>query len=659
MNKADLILAHGIIVTMNDDFAVIPDGAIAVAKDSIIGVGSTADILRDFKSEDVVDCTNQAIIPGLVNAHTHAAMTLLRGLADDLRLDVWLIGYMMPTEREFVTPEFVRLGTSLACAEMIRSGITTFNDMYYFEESAAEAAAQAGLRAVCGQTVMKYPAPDAASFEESLQRCRSFIENWKGHPLIIPSVAPHAPYSCTEEIMQACADLAQEFDVPLHIHISETAMEVADSRKQHGMPVVPWVKKLGLFGAKVIAAHCVHIDEGEIRTLHHHGAGVSHNPTSNLKLASGIAPVRQMLEVGLDVGIGTDGPASNNDLDMLEETRLAALIAKVATDNPTTLPARDALSMATRLGARALHIGDITGTLEAGKRADIAVLSIDELHNMPHFRRDANAIYSQIVYAGKSTDIKHVIVNGQWLMRDRELLTVKVDNLLSDASAIATKIDNFLVLREGDIRSKLLAIGELQQEESFEIQAKVRHANPARLEALLHNPDIAIVRQSHYRQHDTYFEFGSPLNSRVRYREDDTVDEKGNVMNVRTRLTLVETGEQRKLTSALLLSRSRYISPATRTLRFYREYFQADGERTVMKERRRWHIDYQGMRFYVNLDRLMEPVSEDYFLEIKSRTWSMKDAENKATVIYSLLKQLGIDDSDIISEEYVSLASKP
>lgn len=659
MNKADQILAHGIIVTMNDRYEVIADGAVAIAKDSIIAVGPTAEILRDYQSDNVIDCANQAIIPGLVNAHTHAAMTLLRGLADDLRLDVWLVGYMMPTEREFVTPEFVRLGTSLACAEMIRSGITTFNDMYYFEDSAAQAAADAGIRAVCGQTVMKYPAPDAASFDDSLHRCRQFIQEWKGHPLIIPSVAPHAPYSCTEEILEACTNMAVEFDVPLHIHISETAYEVAESRKQHGMPVVPWVKKLGLFGAKVIAAHCVHLDEGEIRTLHHHGAGVSHNPTSNLKLASGIAPIRQMLEVGLDVGIGTDGPASNNDLDMLEETRLAALIAKVATDNPTTLPARDALAMATRLGARALHIGDITGTLEVGKRADITVIKIDELHNMPHFRRDTNAIYSQIVYASKSTDVQHVMVNGKWLMRDRELLTVAVDNLLSEASGIAEKIDQFLVTREGDIRSKLLAIGELQQEESFEIQVKAQLTDPSHIEELMRSPEITIVRQSHYRQHDTYFEFGPPLTGRVRYREDDILDDNGTVQNVRARLTLVETGEQREFVSALLLSRSRYISPATRTLRFYREYFQADNERVVIKERRRWHIDFRSMRFYVNLDRLLDPETQDYFVEIKSRTWSLKDAENKADAILALMTQLGIHESDIIRQEYVTLTSQP
>jgi 5-methylthioadenosine/S-adenosylhomocysteine deaminase len=229
------------------------------------------------------------------------------------------MGYMMPVEREFVSPEFVRLGTLLACAEQIRSGITTFNDMYYFEEDVAQAAADAGMRAVCGQTVMKFPAPDAASYEDSLQMAREFIQKWKDHPLITPAVAPHAPYTCTADILRATADLAREFDVPLHTHLSETAFEVENMRNENGMPVIPYVKKQGLLDAKLIAAHCVHVDVGEIRTLQHAGAGVSHNPSSNLKLASGFAPVAKMLETGVNVGIGTDGPASNNDLDMFEE----------------------------------------------------------------------------------------------------------------------------------------------------------------------------------------------------------------------------------------------------------------------------------------------------------------------------------------------------
>ncbi len=328
MQTVDLILKNATVVTMNPAFEVISDGAVAVEADTIVAVGQTASILETFQSRSEVDCGGKVLMPGFVNAHTHASMTLLRGLADDRRLDVWLMGYMMPVEREFVSPEFCRLGALLACAEMIGSGITCFADMYYFEGAVAEATAEAGMRAVCSQTVLKFPSPDAESYEDSLLSAREFIAKWKDHPLVVPSVAPHAPYTCTEEILRACTELAVEFDVPLHIHLSETAHEVHQWRDTYGMPVIPWVKKLGLFEAKVIAAHCVHIDEGEIITLEHARAGVAHNPSSNLKLASGFAPVPKMLANGLSVGVGTDGPSSNNDLDMFEEIRLASLIAK-------------------------------------------------------------------------------------------------------------------------------------------------------------------------------------------------------------------------------------------------------------------------------------------------------------------------------------------
>ncbi|MBF8282371.1 MAG: putative hydrolase, partial [Anaerolineales bacterium] len=283
----DLLLTNALVLSMDDHFTQYIPGAVAITGDSIVAIG---DIAAEYTARQTVDCGGKVLMPGLVNAHTHAPMALLRGLADDLRLDVWLMGYMMPVEREFVSPDFVTLGTGLACAEMIRSGITCFADMYYFEEHVAKATAAAGMRALCGQTVLKFPSPDAASYEDSLALARDFITRWKDHPLIVPAPAPHTPYTCTAEILQACSALAAEFDVPLHIHISETLLEVENSRKEHGMPVVPWVKKQNLFDAKVLAAHCVHIDEGEMRTLLHAGAGVAHNPTSNLKLASGVAP---------------------------------------------------------------------------------------------------------------------------------------------------------------------------------------------------------------------------------------------------------------------------------------------------------------------------------------------------------------------------------
>jgi len=357
------------------------------------------------------------------------------------------MGYIMPTEREFVNPEFCRLGTRLGCAEMIRSGVTMFADMYYFEADIADEVAKSGMRAVLGQTVLKFPTPDADSYEDSLAYTRKFIETWKGHPLVVPAVAPHAPYSCTDDILTACKDLAVEFDVPLLIHIAEMKQEVEDSRTEFGMPVVPRVKKLGLFEAKTLAAHCVHVDSGEIRTMFNHNVGVAHCPTSNLKLANGIAPIVEMLERELKVGIGTDGASSNNVLDMFEEVRLAALLSKGATMEPTVIPARQALLMATRLGAEAMHMGHLTGSLEPGKRADIIIVDRNTIHGAPRFERNHDTTYSQLVYASKSTDVAHVLINGAWVMRDRKLLTIEVQPTIDAANALAKKIDRFLLSR--------------------------------------------------------------------------------------------------------------------------------------------------------------------------------------------------------------------
>ncbi|HRQ33453.1 MAG TPA: amidohydrolase, partial [Anaerolineales bacterium] len=321
MTQVDILLRNAHVLTMDEALTQYNRGAVAIHGDSIVAVGPEDEIEKEYSGKETIDCKGKILMPGLINAHTHAPMTLLRGIADDLRLDVWLQGYMFPVERQFASPESVWLGTSIACAELIKSGVTTFNDMYYFEDDVATAAANAGMRAVCGQSILKFPTPDAASYEDAMDRARDYIKKWKGHPLIVPAIAPHAPYTTTEGILRETADLAKEFDVPLHIHLSETSFEVDNMRNEQGMPVIPYVKKQGLFEAKVIAAHCVHIDTGEIRTLQHAGAGVSHNPSSNLKLASGFAPVTKMLEVGLNVGIGTDGPASNNDLDMFEEVR--------------------------------------------------------------------------------------------------------------------------------------------------------------------------------------------------------------------------------------------------------------------------------------------------------------------------------------------------
>lgn len=651
MTQVDILLRNAHVLTMNEALTQYNRGAVAIHGDSIVAVGPEDEIEKEYSGKETIDCKGKILMPGLINAHTHAPMTLLRGIADDLRLDVWLQGYMFPVERQFASPESVWLGTSIACAELIKSGVTTFNDMYYFEDDVATAAANAGMRAVCGQSILKFPTPDAASYEDAMDRARDYIKKWKGHPLIVPAIAPHAPYTTTEGILRETADLAKEFDVPLHIHLSETSFEVDNMRNEQGMPVIPYVKKQGLFEAKVIAAHCVHIDTGEIRTLQHAGAGVSHNPSSNLKLASGFAPVTKMLEVGLNVGIGTDGPASNNDLDMFEEVRLAALIAKAVTNDPTSLPAPQALLMATRLGAQALHIGHLTGSLTPNRRADLILVDLSPVHNSPSFRRSADNAYAQIVYASKSTDVTDTMINGKWVMRERRLLTVQEDNLLAQAADLAKHIDSFLIEREQSVLSKLIALGGSMEEESFEVQVKVKIADPDRVIRELMRNEIDILYERHYKQHDVYFIFDDETQGRLRYREDDFI-EQGNLTTTRARLTLLGQKREGKFEHEVLLSRSRYLAPATNSLRFYREYFKPKTEVPVEKDRLRWFIKYKDTEFYVNLDHMTAPAL-GHFLEVKSRTWSRKDAKNKADLLSELLKLLGAADANAAAQDYI------
>lgn len=657
--KADVLLTGGTVITMNADYEVFEDGAVAIRDDAIVAVGPSGTVSSKYEAEETVDCSGQVIMPGLVNAHTHVPMTLLRGLNDDLRLDVWL-GYLMPVEREFVTPDFVNLGTRLACAEMIRSGVTTFADMYYFESDIAEATAAAGMRALLGQTILTFPAPDAENYEEGLIRCRRFIEAWQGHPLIVPAVAPHAWYTATPEMLRACADLARGFDAPLHTHIAETELEARNSRDENNMPVVSWNERHGILETKLLAAHCVHLGQGEMYALKNAGAGVAHCPTSNLKLASGIADVHQMLEIGIDLGVGTDGTASNNDLDMFEEMRLAALLAKTKSNDPTALPARQALEVATIGGARALHMGHLTGSLESGKRADLTVVDMGGVHNWPHFESSEEAVYSRLVYAAKSTDVAHTICNGQWLMRDGELLTIDEEAAKEEAAEVAGEIDAFVRDRESSPYNKLVVLAGVQRQESYEVQLKVTLTDDTPVLEALRSDAIEITKQSHYRQYDNYFFFDGrdPDADRLRYREDELVDEEGNVYEARDRLTLLGQRRLEEYPNAVMLSRSRYLAPAEQSLRFYREYFDPEREIEVHKERRRWRIIYQGTDFAINLDNLTRPAEPGYYLEIKSRTWSRSDAEHKARLISELLDLLGIEREAVVSQEYADIAVK-
>ncbi len=655
--KVDLLLTGATVITMNEEYEVFPSGAVAIKDDTIVAIGAVDKISVRYDAGEVVECHDQIIIPGLVNAHTHVPMTLLRGLNDDLRLDVWL-GYLMPLEREFVTPKFVKLGTQVACAEMIRSGVTAFADMYYYENEIAETTADIGMRALLGQTIMIFPAPDAESFEDGLILCRRMIERWIDHPLIQPAVSPHAWYTATPELLRACADLARGFDVPIHTHISETALEVENCKGEHNMPVVPWNAQHGILQTKLLAAHCVHIDRGEMYDLEKAGAGVAHCPTSNLKLASGIAQVGQMLEMGLNVGVGTDGPASNNDLDMFEEMRLAALLAKTRSQDPTVLPARQALEMATIAGARALHMADRTGSLEVGKRADLAIIDATKIHNWPQFHNHDEAIYSRLVYATKSSDVAHVICNGRWLMRDRHLLTVDEKYIKEQAAGVAAQIDAFVLQRESSPYNKLVLLAGVQRQESFEIQVKVPLVDDQQVLALLDGEEVTITKQSHYMQYDSYFLFEAedPDAARLRFRDDEFVDENGKIYQARSRLTLLGEAHLQEYANAVMLSRSRWLAPAEQSLRFYREYFAPDQEVEVHKERRRWRLIYKSTDFAINIDRVLKPKIPGQFLEIKSRTWSRSDAERKAALITEMLELIGIDIESAEPKDYPELA---
>jgi len=653
--KVDFLFTNAYVVCMDDSFSRYENGGVAVSGNQITAVGDSEELIKDFQASEVIDCGGKVLMPGLVNSHTHVPMNLLRGLGDDLRLDVWLLGYIMPVEREFVSPEFVKLGTSLACAELIRSGVTSFADMYYFEDQVAEAAAEAGLRAVCCQTILKFPSPDAASYEESLAASEKMIKKWKDHSLITPAIAPHAPYTSTVDILESAAAMAQKYDVPLHIHIAETAQEVEDSLDSHDMPVVPYVEQFGVFNSKVIAAHCVHIDEREMHTLNKYGVGVAHNPTSNLKLSSGIAPVNRMLEQGLNVGIGTDGVSSNNDLDMFEEMRLAALLAKGSSGDPTVVPARTAIAMATCMGAKAIHLGDQTGSISEGKKADLILVDLQTLHNSPQYRNDPEGVYAQLVYATKSTDVTDVMVDGKWLMRSKELLTIDLDELLPRAQALAKDIDQFLIERFQSVYSKLIAIGGAEEQESYEVQVKVKVDDPEDVIDRLKSSDIEILYFRRYHEYDTYFKFEDPEEGWLRYREDEFIDDQGKVENIRYRLTLIGPKRERHFPQDVLLSRSRFIAPAPHSLRFYREYFNPAEESYIEKDRQRWKVCFREIEFFINLDRLDEP-SLGTFLEVKSRTWSQEDAEKKAQIAEDLLNLLGNFSKKPETLDYVQIA---
>src|SRR5438874_3957430 len=425
----DLIVSGGTVVTMDGARAVYQDGSLAVRGDSIVAVGPRAEIESHYRGAQVIDARGHLVLPGFINGHTHVPMTLFRGLHDDVTLNDWLYKYIFPAEAKNVNEDFVRWGTRLAAAEQIRSGVTTFADMYYFEDAVAEETKAAGMRGVLGETFIDFPAPDNKSEAEMLAYTEKFLKKWHGDPLIHAAPAPHSIYPCSRKTLQDAAALARKYHATILIHTGEMKKEWDDSQKQNGMSPVQYLDKIGLLGSDVVSAHCIFVDEADRKTLAQWQVGCVHKPSGNMLLASGVSPVPEMRAAGVPIGLGTDGPAgSNNDLDLMEEMDLAAKLAKITKMDPLALNAKAVVEMATIDGARALHMDKEIGSLEAGKKADVILISLDEPNAVPMYD-----IYAQLAYALKASDIESVIIGGRVVMRDRKLLTVNEPQVLAKA----------------------------------------------------------------------------------------------------------------------------------------------------------------------------------------------------------------------------------
>ncbi|HTH50285.1 MAG TPA: amidohydrolase, partial [Pyrinomonadaceae bacterium] len=394
------LITGGTVVTMDAQHRIIEKGSIAVKGNEIVAVGAASELAKQYRGAKVINATGKAVIPGLVNTHTHVPMSLFRGISDDLDLQDWLTKYIFPAEAKNVDEAFVRAGTRLGLAEMIRGGTTTYCDMYYFEDAIADESKKAGVRGVLGETVIDFPVADNKTWPQAMSYTERFINKWKNDDLIVPAIAPHAPYTVSTAHLKDVKALSDKLGADVVIHVAETKKERDDIKKQYGDTPVTYLDKLGFLNNRTIAAHTVWLTDKEIDILKQRGVGSAHNPQSNMKLASGVAPVPEMLAKDLAVGLGTDGAASNNDLDMWEEMDTAAKLHKEFSGDPKVVSAEQAFEMATIRGARALHLDPLIGSLEVGKRADIAIVDLDSLNQTPYFN-----IYSALVYSTKAADV--------------------------------------------------------------------------------------------------------------------------------------------------------------------------------------------------------------------------------------------------------------
>src|SRR6267154_26674 len=432
--SVDLLITGGTIVTMDPSRRILEDGFIAVRGDEIVAVGSGASASLRFAPKGIdaklkIDARGKLILPGFINGHTHVPMTLLRGLKDDVTLDVWLKNYIFPAEAKNVTEEFVRWGTRLAAAEMIRSGVTTFADMYYFEDTIAEETKAAGMRAILGESWLDFPVPDNKNEAEAAAYTEKFLKRWQGDSLIHAAVAPHSIYLCSQKTLHDVQTLAHKYHAPILIHVAEIKKELDNSLAQNHATPVQYMNRIGLLGPDVIAAHCIWVDETDRKLLAEKGVGCVHNPSSNMMLASGVAPVIEERAAGVAVGLGTDGPSgSNNDLNLMEEMDLAAKLQKVSRMDPRALGAKAVVEMATIEGAKAVHLEKEIGSLEAGKKADLILINLDVPNAVPMYD-----VYSQLAYALKASDVQTVIIGGRITMRDHNLLTLRENEILAKA----------------------------------------------------------------------------------------------------------------------------------------------------------------------------------------------------------------------------------
>jgi len=437
----DLFISGGTVVTMDAEFRVIEDGAVGIEGDVITQIGKRADLDTKARgAKKTIDARGTLVLPGMINGHAHAAMSLFRGVAEDHSLDDWLQRYIFPAEARNVTEDFVFWGTRLGVLEMLRGGVTTYADMYYFEDVVARVTKEAGMRGVLGETILDFAAPDHKTPAAALAYTEKYIERWRGDPLITPAVAPHSIYTLSTETLKSTAALARATGAPILMHIAEAPFESEQSRLKHGGSPVDYLERIGLLGADVVGAHCVWVDATDISTLLRRGVGTVHNPSSNMKLASGVMPVVDLLTAGVPVGLATDSAASNNNQDLFQEMNVAAKLQKVTRMDPRALPARQVVEMATIGGARALHLDKQIGSLEVGKQADVVLIGTGATHSTPMYN-----VYSQLVYALNAHDVLTVVIAGKIVMEVRVMMTMDKPAILAKAHEYQRKVAASLI----------------------------------------------------------------------------------------------------------------------------------------------------------------------------------------------------------------------